>query len=74
MIVRERSTMPRTQIIAGVVIAVVGVVWPWIARLGLGRLPRDIFVQQERVHPLRVGHDVHSREHSSVTDPVAFSR
>jgi hypothetical protein len=34
--------MPRTQIIAGVVIAVVGVVWPWIARLGLGRLPRDI--------------------------------
>jgi NitT/TauT family transport system substrate-binding protein len=74
MITRERSTMPRTQIIAGVVIAVVGVVWPWIARLGLGRLPRDIFVQQERVHPLRVGHDVHSREHSSVTDPVAFPR
>ena len=66
--------MPRTQIIAGVVIAVVGVVWPWIARLGLGRLPRDIFVQQERVHPLRVGHAVHSREHSSVTDPVAFPR
>ena len=74
MIVRERSTIPRTQIIAGVVIAVLGVVWPWIARLGLGRLPRDIFAQQERVHPLRVGHDRHSREHSSVTDPVAFSR
>jgi Protein of unknown function (DUF2905) len=55
--------MSRTQIIAGVVIAVVGVVWPWIARLGLGRLPRDIFVQQERVHPLRDSHDRHSREH-----------
>jgi hypothetical protein len=39
--------MPRTRIIAGVAIAVVGVVWPWIARLG--RLPRDIFVVQERV-------------------------
>ena len=36
--------MPRTRIIAGVVIVVVGVMWPWIKRLGLGRLPRDIFV------------------------------
>jgi hypothetical protein len=74
MIVRERSTIPRTQIIAGVVIAMLGVVWLWIARLGLGRFPRDIFAQQERVHPLCVGHDRHSREHSSVNDPVAFSR
>jgi Protein of unknown function (DUF2905) len=42
MIVRESSTMPHTRIIADVVIAVVGVVLPWIARLGLGRLPREI--------------------------------
>jgi hypothetical protein len=49
--------MPRTRIIADVVIAVIGVVWPWIARLGLDRLPRDIFVPRESVHPLRVGHD-----------------
>jgi hypothetical protein len=34
--------MPYTRIIAGVVIAVVGLVWPRLARLGLGRLPRDI--------------------------------
>jgi hypothetical protein len=72
MIVRERSTMPHTRIIADVVIAVVGVVSPWIARLGLGRLPRDIFVQREGVHPLRVGHDRHSRERSSVTDLWLF--
>ena len=42
--------MPRTQIIADVYIAVVSVVWPWIARLGLGRLPRDIFVRREGFH------------------------
>jgi DUF2905 family protein len=64
--------MPRTRIIAGVVIVPVGVMWPWIKRLGLGRLPRDVFVQQERVHNLRARHDRHSREHSSVTDLVAF--
>jgi hypothetical protein len=42
--------MPHTRIIADVVIAVVGVVLPWIARLGLGRLPREIFIQREGVH------------------------
>jgi hypothetical protein len=72
MIVRERSTMPHTPIIADVVIAVVGVVLPWIARLGLGRLPREMFVQREGVHPLRVSHDGHSRERNSVTDLWLF--
>jgi hypothetical protein len=59
-------------IILSLAIAAVGLLWQWIGRLGLGRLPGDIFVQQERVHPLRAGHDRRSREHSSVTDPVAF--
>ena len=48
MIVRERSTMPRTRIIADVAIAVIGVVWPWIARLGLDGL-RVTFSSSERV-------------------------
>jgi hypothetical protein len=65
--------MPRTQIIADVDIAVVSLVWPWIARLGLGRLPRDIS-SGERDFTLRVGHDRQSRARSSVADPVAFSR
>jgi hypothetical protein len=25
----------------------VGLLWPWLARLGLGRLPGDIYVQGE---------------------------
>ncbi|MFL5270224.1 MAG: DUF2905 domain-containing protein [Stellaceae bacterium] len=30
----------------GVVLAVVGLLWPWISRLGLGRLPGDIVVER----------------------------
>ena len=39
--------MSRTLIIIGLAIAAVGAAWPWIARLGLGRLPGDIFIQRE---------------------------
>ena len=37
--------MQRTLIIVGLVIAAVGVLWPWISRLPLGRLPGDIRVE-----------------------------
>jgi hypothetical protein len=37
----------RTLIIIGLVIAAVGVLWPLLSRLGLGRLPGDIYVQGE---------------------------
>jgi Protein of unknown function (DUF2905) len=30
----------------GVVLVVVGVLWPWISRLGLGRLPGDVVVER----------------------------
>jgi hypothetical protein len=33
--------MNRTLILTGVVLIAVGLAWPWIARLGLGRLPGD---------------------------------
>ena len=39
--------MSRTLVIIGLAIALVGLLWPWITRLGLGRLPGDIFVQRE---------------------------
>jgi hypothetical protein len=39
--------MSRTLIIIGLAIAAVGFLWPWIARLGLGRLPGDIWVQRD---------------------------
>jgi hypothetical protein len=39
--------MQRTLIVVGLLIAAVGLFWPWIARLGLGRLPGDIRVEGE---------------------------
>lgn len=37
----------RLLITLGVVLVVLGVLWPWIARLGLGRLPGDIVIERE---------------------------
>ena len=39
--------MSRALIILGLAIAAVGLLWPWIARLGLGRLQGDIFIQRD---------------------------
>lgn len=33
--------MARALIILGVALVVVGLLWPWLARIGLGRLPGD---------------------------------
>ena len=39
--------MSRALIIFGLAIAAVGVLWPWLSRLGLGRLPGDIFIHRD---------------------------
>jgi hypothetical protein len=39
--------MQRALIFAGVILVLAGVAWPWIARLGLGRLPGDIRIETE---------------------------
>ncbi len=39
--------MQKTLIILGLAIAAVGVAWPLISRLGLGRLPGDIRIETE---------------------------
>lgn len=39
--------MQRFLIVAGLAILLVGVAWPWIARLGLGRLPGDINIERD---------------------------
>lgn len=39
--------MSRTLIVIGIVIIAIGVAWPLLARLGLGRLPGDIVVERE---------------------------
>lgn len=30
-----------------IIIVAIGMAWPWLARLGLGRLPGDILIQRE---------------------------
>jgi hypothetical protein len=40
--------MGRFLIILGLTIVAAGLLWPWLARLGLGRLPGDIYIQGER--------------------------
>ncbi|HUZ73628.1 MAG TPA: DUF2905 domain-containing protein [Stellaceae bacterium] len=39
--------MGRLLVITGLAIAAVGLLWPWLARLGLGHLPGDIYVRSE---------------------------
>jgi Protein of unknown function (DUF2905) len=39
--------MARWLIILGVVMVVVGLLWPWLGKLGLGRLPGDIVIERE---------------------------
>ena len=39
--------MSRTLIILGLVIIAVGLLWPWLSRLGLGRLPGDIVIERD---------------------------
>jgi hypothetical protein len=34
-------------ILLGAALIVLGVAWPWLARLGLGRLPGDIHVERD---------------------------
>jgi len=39
--------MSRFLIIAGIILVVVGLAWPWLSKLGLGRLPGDINIVRE---------------------------
>ena len=38
--------MQRALIIAGILVLVVGLLWPWVRQLPLGRLPGDIVVSK----------------------------
>jgi hypothetical protein len=39
--------MPRLLITLGIVLVVLGLLWPWLSKLGLGRLPGDILVERD---------------------------
>ena len=38
--------MQRILIIIGLVVLVVGLLWPWVSQLPLGRLPGDIIIDK----------------------------
>lgn len=39
--------MSRLLIVTGLILVIVGLAWPWLQHLGLGRLPGDIIVERE---------------------------
>lgn len=39
--------MSRTLIVVGLSIVAIGLLWPWVTRIGLGRLPGDIVIESE---------------------------
>jgi hypothetical protein len=41
--------MARFLVVLGVVILLVGLLWPYLARIGLGRLPGDFVFQRDNV-------------------------
>ncbi len=41
------SPMSRTLITIGIILIAAGLLWPWLTRLGLGRLPGDIAIERD---------------------------
>lgn len=41
--------MSRTLIVIGIMIVLIGVLWPWLRQLGLGHLPGDIVIERGNV-------------------------
>lgn len=39
--------MSRLLITAGLILVVLGILWPWLIKAGFGRLPGDIIIERE---------------------------
>ena len=39
--------MAKWLIIIGILLILLGLVWPWLSRLGIGHLPGDIYIQRK---------------------------
>jgi len=37
----------RLLVTLGIILLLAGLLWPWLSRLGLGRLPGDILIERE---------------------------
>lgn len=44
---KRQGQMSRVLIIIGLVIVAVGILWPWLTRIGFSRLPGDILIVRE---------------------------
>ena len=42
--------MSRWLVTIGLALVIVGLLWPFLSRLGLGRLPGDIVIERGNVH------------------------
>jgi hypothetical protein len=45
-VVSGEVRMQRTLIVIGLLVVVIGLLWPWVSQLPLGRLPGDIVVDR----------------------------
>jgi multisubunit Na+/H+ antiporter MnhG subunit len=41
--------MSRFLVILGVILLAAGLLWPWLGKIGLGRLPGDIWIERENL-------------------------
>ncbi len=39
--------MTRILVTLGIILVIAGLAWPWLTRIGLGRLPGDIVIERE---------------------------
>jgi hypothetical protein len=39
--------MTRILVTLGVILVIVGLAWPWLVKIGLGRLPGDVVIERE---------------------------
>jgi hypothetical protein len=45
----EMTPIARFLIVLGLTILVIGLLWPYLSRIGLGRLPGDIVIERDNV-------------------------
>ena len=45
----SRSRMQRTLVVLGLTLVVIGLAWPWLGKLPLGRLPGDIIIDRPSI-------------------------
>ncbi|WP_455199341.1 DUF2905 domain-containing protein [Kaarinaea lacus] len=55
-------SISRILITLGIILVIVGLLWPYLTKLGLGRLPGDILVERE-----------HSRFYFPITTSIIIS-